>query len=101
MTTRSRMNVYFNPELLAQVEALALRRQVSKSAIIEAAVEDHAVPFGGFAHFASLLVFPLVGGGNRHVGHLIAAGKRAHFGVAAQVTDDDDFIDRCHSCTLQ
>ncbi|WP_319799142.1 CopG family transcriptional regulator [Nitrobacter sp.] len=38
MTTRIRMNVYFNPELLAQVEALALRRQVSKSAIIEAAV---------------------------------------------------------------
>lgn len=38
MTTRTRMNVYFAPELLAQVEALALRRQVSKSAIIEAAV---------------------------------------------------------------
>jgi len=28
MTTRTRMNVYFAPELLAQVEALALRRQV-------------------------------------------------------------------------
>ncbi|ATN34374.1 CopG family transcriptional regulator [Rhizobium sp. ACO-34A] len=38
MTTRTRMNVYFDPELLAQVEALALRRQMSKSAIIEAAV---------------------------------------------------------------
>jgi hypothetical protein len=38
MTTRTRMNVYFDPELLGQVEALALRRQVSKSAIIEAAV---------------------------------------------------------------
>lgn len=38
MTTRTRMNVYFDPELLKQVEALALRRQVSKSAIIEAAV---------------------------------------------------------------
>lgn len=38
MTTRTRMNVYFDPNLLAQVEALALRRQVSKSAIIEAAV---------------------------------------------------------------
>jgi len=42
MTTRTRMNVYFNPELLAQVEALALRRQVSKSAIIEAAVASRA-----------------------------------------------------------
>jgi len=38
MTTRTRMNVYFDPELLKQVEALSLRRQVSKSAIIEAAV---------------------------------------------------------------
>lgn len=38
MVTRTRMNVYFDPELLKQVEALALRRQVSKSAIVEAAV---------------------------------------------------------------
>lgn len=38
MTNRTRMNVYFDPDLLAQVEALSLRRQVSKSAIIEAAV---------------------------------------------------------------
>ena len=38
MTSRTRMNVYFDPELLKQVEALSLRRQVSKSAIIEAAV---------------------------------------------------------------
>ncbi len=38
MTTRTRMNVYFDPELLKQVESLSLRRQVSKSAIVEAAV---------------------------------------------------------------
>ena len=38
MTTRTRMNVYFDPELLKQVEALSLRRQISKSAIVEAAV---------------------------------------------------------------
>ncbi|WP_030540736.1 CopG family transcriptional regulator [Sphingobium sp. DC-2] len=38
MTARTRMNVYFDPELLKQVEALSLRRGVSKSAIIEAAV---------------------------------------------------------------
>ncbi|NLS28309.1 hypothetical protein S2M10_33190 [Sphingomonas sp. S2M10] len=38
MTTRTRMNVYFDPALLTQVETLALRRKVSKSAIIEAAV---------------------------------------------------------------
>ena len=44
MATKTRMNVYFDPDLLAQVEALALRRslvlrrQVSKSEIVEAAV---------------------------------------------------------------
>lgn len=36
--SRTRMNVYFSPDLLKQVEALALRRNVSKSAVIEAAV---------------------------------------------------------------
>ncbi len=38
MQTKTRMNVYFEPGLLKRVEALALRRDVSKSAIIEAAV---------------------------------------------------------------
>lgn len=38
MSTRTRMNVYFDPALLKQVEALALRRNISKSAIVEAAV---------------------------------------------------------------
>ena len=38
MTTRTRMNVYFDPDLLKQVDMLALRRNVSKSAIVEAAV---------------------------------------------------------------
>lgn len=38
MTTKTRMNVYFDSGLLKQVEALSLRRKVSKSAIIEAAV---------------------------------------------------------------
>lgn len=38
MTTRTRMNVYFDPALLKQVEALALRRNFSKSVIVEAAV---------------------------------------------------------------
>lgn len=38
MTTRTRMNVYFDPALLKQVEALSIRRNVSKSAIVEAAV---------------------------------------------------------------
>ena len=38
MQTKSRMNVYFEPALLKRVEALSLRRNVSKSAVIEAAV---------------------------------------------------------------
>jgi hypothetical protein len=38
MMTKARMNVYFEPDLLKKVEALALRRNVSKSAVIEAAV---------------------------------------------------------------
>ena len=38
MQTKTRMNVYFEPDQLKKVEALALRRNVSKSAVIEAAV---------------------------------------------------------------
>jgi hypothetical protein len=38
MPTRTRRNVYFDPALLKQVDALALRRKVSASAIVEAAV---------------------------------------------------------------
>lgn len=38
MQTKSRMNVYFDPVLLKQVEQLALRRNISKSSVIEAAV---------------------------------------------------------------
>src|SRR6266700_2163900 len=53
MQTKTRMNVYFEPGLLKQVEALALRRNVSKSAVIDAAVasflsEDSAERFEGF-----------------------------------------------------
>ncbi len=38
MPTKTRMNVYLDPDLMKKVEALALRRNVSKSAIVEAAV---------------------------------------------------------------
>lgn len=38
MQTKTRMNVYFDPDVLKKVEALALRRNISKSAVIEAAV---------------------------------------------------------------
>lgn len=38
MQTKTRMNVYFDPALLKKIEALATRRNVSKSAVVEAAV---------------------------------------------------------------
>ena len=37
MSTRTRRNVYFDPALLKEVDALAMRRKVSASAIVEAA----------------------------------------------------------------
>lgn len=41
MTTRTRLNLYFDPALIPQIEAMALRRNVSKSAIVEAAVMSY------------------------------------------------------------
>lgn len=41
MTTRTRMNVYLDPALMPQIEVLAHRRKVSKSAIVEAAVMSY------------------------------------------------------------
>ncbi|MPN21514.1 hypothetical protein SDC9_168894 [bioreactor metagenome] len=63
----------------------------------EATVEDDAVPFGDFLVFAGVLVAPAVGGGDGDVRYLVTIGEAAHFGVAAQVADDDDFVDGCHA----
>lgn len=41
MATRARLNLYFDPALMPQIETLALRRKVSKSAIVEAAVMSY------------------------------------------------------------
>ncbi|PWB84677.1 MAG: CopG family transcriptional regulator [Methylocystaceae bacterium] len=41
MTTRTRLNLYFDPSLMPQIESLSLRRKVSKSAIVEAAVMSY------------------------------------------------------------
>lgn len=38
LPTKRRMNVYFSADLIAKVDDLALRRKLSKSAVIEAAV---------------------------------------------------------------
>lgn len=41
MANRTRLNIYFDPALIPQIEAMALRRNVSKSAIVEAAVMSY------------------------------------------------------------
>ena len=43
---RVRLNVYFPPELARQVSELAIRRRISRSAIIEAAVASWMSPDG-------------------------------------------------------
>lgn len=44
MARKLRLNVYFEPGLLAQVDALAVRQKVTKSAVIEAAVASLLSP---------------------------------------------------------
>lgn len=44
---RVRLNVYFPPELARQVSELAIRRRISRSAIVEAAVAAYLSPDGG------------------------------------------------------
>ncbi|GLS99740.1 CopG family transcriptional regulator [Sphingobium jiangsuense] len=43
---RVRLNVYFPPELARQVSELAIRRRISRSAIVEAAVASYMSPDG-------------------------------------------------------
>ena len=41
---RTRLNVYFSPALAKQVDELAIRRRISRSAIVEAAVASYLSP---------------------------------------------------------
>lgn len=43
---RTRLNVYFPPVLAKQVDELAIRRRISRSAIVEAAVSSYMSPDG-------------------------------------------------------
>lgn len=43
---RSRMNVYFPPAMLKQLDELAIRKRVSRSSIVEAAVASFLSPDG-------------------------------------------------------
>src|SRR5690606_1251051 len=74
--------------------------QILTSDLGQTPIERHAMPFSGLAVFTSVLVAPAVCGGDGHIGHLVAAGKSAHFRVTAQIADDDDFVDGCHRDTF-
>jgi len=41
---KDRLNVYFDPSLTAELEALAARRKVSKSQVVEAALASYLSP---------------------------------------------------------
>src|SRR3546814_20762674 len=43
---RVRLNVYFPPALAKQIDELAIRRRISRSAIVEAAVASYLSPAG-------------------------------------------------------
>ncbi|QOZ70699.1 CopG family transcriptional regulator [Bradyrhizobium arachidis] len=51
---RNRMNVYFPPELLKQISELADRKNLSRSAIVEAAVTSFLSPDGADRREAAL-----------------------------------------------
>src|SRR6185369_16045388 len=74
--------------------------QVFAGDLRQAVVEDHAVPFGLFLLLAALPVLPVARGGDADVAHRGAARRVAHLGIAAEVADDDDLVDRCHGGLL-
>src|SRR5258708_36831375 len=56
-------------------------------------VEDHhAVPFGALLALAALAIAPRFRRGPRHVHHVPAILHGPHFGVAAEITDQDDLV---------
>ena len=67
--------------------------QVLAGDLGQAVVEHHPVPFGFLDLVAAVLVFPVARGGDGDVADGIAVGGVAHFGVAPQVADEDDFVD--------
>ncbi|EFE51007.1 hypothetical protein NEIELOOT_00156 [Neisseria elongata subsp. glycolytica ATCC 29315] len=58
----------------------------------QAAVEGDVVPFGAFLTLSGLSVVPCFAGGDGKVADGLAVGHVAHFGVAAEVADKDDFV---------
>src|SRR5262249_38004626 len=57
-------------------------------------IEDHdPVPFGALLALAGLAIAPGIRRGHRHVHHGPAILHGPHFGVAAEIADQDDFVD--------
>src|SRR5262249_43537630 len=55
--------------------------------------DDDAVPFGAFLALAGLAIAPGIRRCHRHVHHGSAILHGPHFGVAAEIADQDDFVD--------
>src|SRR5262245_34665609 len=71
---------------------LAALLQVFAGDLGEPSEERDTVPLGTFLFFATL-VLPGVGGGNTDVRNRTAFGHIPHFRVAAEVADQDHFVD--------
>ncbi|WP_171173656.1 CopG family transcriptional regulator [Ruegeria sp. HKCCD8929] len=52
---KDRLNVYFDPALSPELDALAARRRVSKSAIVEAALASYLSPDAAEQHEAAIV----------------------------------------------
>ena len=55
--------------------------------------DDDTVPFGALLALAALAIAPRIRRGHRHVHHGSAILHGPHFGVAAEIADQDDFVD--------
>src|SRR5262245_11419993 len=73
--------------------------EVLTSDLGQSVVEDDAMPLGFLLLLAAVAVLPVAGGGDADVADRCAAGRVAHLGVAAEVADDDDLVDRCHGAS--
>lgn len=67
----------------------------------QAVIEGDTVPLSVFNGFARRAVFAAAGGGDADIGHGLAGGQVANFGVTAAVADENDFVDGCHVCFLE
>ena len=70
---------------------LAAFFQILAGNFCQATEHTDIMPFGALLALP-VAVFPVFAGGNRKIGHRVAAGQVAHFGVAPQVADKYHFI---------